>query len=242
MAKNSKKSNTIVSDSSLRIEIKKKRKPAKKTKSSYMALKVIVIIILIAALAYLLTSTKKVETVEYRNFSVSQDYAVSEPYTIVEEYQDTEPIGPPKCGNTQMNFTTAGPWVSIAANSSLVCSFNITNLESQEGTWEYQAYLQGAVGNRYDKKTIDAYSTETFTFSFGPNPGSFQCGISVISLPSIERCFFPKETFYQVVTKTRNATKYRNVTMAKQTPVYNQTTVIRTVSRFFGYPMVNFGW
>ena len=242
MAKNREKPKTVVSDSSIKIEIKKKGKAGKKPKHSYLALKIIVIVLLVAVLAYMLTSAKKIETVEYRNFSVSQDYTVSEPYTIVEEYQTTVPIGPPKCGNTQMNFTTAGPWVSIAPNSSIVCSLNVTNLDSKDGTWEYQAYLQGVSGNRYDKKIIDAYSTETFTFSFGPNAGSLQCGISVISLPSIERCFFPSETFYKVVTKTRNATKYRNVTREKQTPVYNQTTIVRTVSRFFGYPMVNFGW
>jgi len=237
-----KKEKLVVDDSKLDIEVKKK-KAKKKEKSPLKAIKIIITIIIIAALLYVFTSTKEIETITQKNYSNIQETVAQEPYTIVEEYQDTEPLGPPKCGNTVMNFTTAGPWIYVASDNSIVCAFNLTNLESKEGTWEYRAYFQGVSGNKYAKKTVDGGETATFEFVFAPSVGiALPCEVSVISLPSIERCYFPKETFYKVVTKTRNVTRYRNVTKQNVIPYSNETKTISVVNRFFGYEMPSFGW
>jgi len=230
----------VVEDSRIEIKIKKKAKP--KSPSS-KAVKIIACIIVIVALAYLLTSTKQAEIAKNNSYVITQELTEQEPYVIIEEYEDKEPLGPPKCGNTIMNFTATGPWISIAGDGSVVCSFNLTNLESREGVWEYRAYFPGVTGNRYAKKTVGPSSTETFSFTFDQSVGiGLPCEVSVISLPSIEKCYFPKETFYKIITKTRNVTKYRNVTRQNEITVSNETTSNITVNRFFGFPMLNFGW
>lgn len=240
MAKKNEK--LVVEDRKVDIEVKKK-KAKNKGKSPIKALKIIITIIIIAALLYVFTSTREIETVTQKNYSNVQETIVQEPYTIIEEYQDTEPLGPPKCGNTVMNFTTAGPWINIASDNSIVCSFNLTNLEVKEGTWEYRAYFPGVGGNKYAKKTVEGGETSTFEFVFDSSVSvTLPCEVSVISLPSIERCYFPKETFYKVVTKTRNVTRYRNVTKQTVMPYSNETAAIKTVNRFFGYGMPSFGW
>ena len=229
----------VVTESGIEVRIKKK-KPKKKTGSKFI--KTLVTVIIIIAVIYILTSTKTAEVAQHGNYTTTKIATVQEPYVIVEEYQDTEPLGPPKCGNTIMNFTTSVPWVAFAQDGSLICNFNLTNLESKEGTWEYVAYIAGGTGNRYDKETVGPNSTKTFMFAFDTRYTEPTCGISSISLPSIERCYFPAETFYKVVTKTRNVTRYRNVTTETEVVVANDTTVNETVNRFFGYPMISFGW
>jgi len=241
MAKKSEKG--VVVDSNLKIEVKKKKKHSKSKGSTGKAARTVICIIAIIAVAYLLTSVKKIDVVEKQNYTVTKKVTEQQPYVILEQYQETVPLGPPKCGNTKMNFSTSPVWMYASSNGSVVCAFNLTNLEPKEGTWEYMAYIQGITGNRYSKNTVGPGETATFTFSFGPYVAiSSACGISIVSLPSIEKCVFPTETFYQVVEKTRNVTRYRNVTTEEKVPVYNETTVTKTVNRFFGYPMTDFGW
>jgi len=236
-----KKEKGIVEDTKLEIKVKKKKKRAKG--KSLKIIKTIISIVVVIAVLYLLTSTKKIEVTEKQNYTIVKKFIEQQPYIITEEYEETEPLGPPACGNTGMNFTISSPWMYIAANGSVICAFNLTNLESKEGTWEYMAYVRGVTGNRYAKKTVGANSTETFTFTFEPYVAiTSTCGISPVSLPSMEKCYYPKETFYKVVTKTRNVTRYRNVTVEKEIPLYNETTVTKTVNRFFGFPMIDFGW
>ena len=228
----------VFEDTKLDIEVKKRKKPAKR---QWKSVKIVIFIVVIIAVIYILTSSKTAEVTELKNYTVTKPVVETQPYTILEEYEETEPLGPPRCGNTQMNFTASDPWIYAAGNGTFVCAFNVTNLEAKEGTWEYRAYAPEVTGNKYDKETIPANSTITFKFVFD-TPLSLPCGISVVSLPSIERCYFPAETFYKVVRKTRNVTRYKNVTTEKQVAFMNETTVTKTVSRFFGYPMIDFGW
>jgi hypothetical protein len=215
---------------------RRKRKKPGKTR----VLKTVVSILIIIAIVYILTSTKSVEVTEQKNQTGIKAVTEQQPYVIVEEYQETVPLGPPRCGNTQMNFTSSAPWVYIE-NGSFICAFNLTNIDVKAGTWEYRAYSSGVTGNRYDKETVSPNETVTFRFVFS-TPISLPCGISVESLPSVERCYFPQDTFYTVATKTRNVTKYKNITVNKEVTFLNETTVTRSVNRFFGFPMLNFGW
>jgi len=233
----------VLVESNLDIRIKRKKKSSKAPSRAGRIIRTAIYIAAIIAIIYLLTSTKKVDVSEKQNYTILKKITEQQPYIILEEYDETIPLGPPKCGNTIMNFTASDPWMHVAANSSVICAFNLTNLEPKEGTWEYMAYIQGITGNRYDKETVGANSTKTFSFIFEPYVAvTSGCGISIVSLPSMEKCVFPKETFYQVVHKTRNVTKYRNVTSEKQVPVYNETTVTKSLNRFFGYPIIDFGW
>ncbi len=240
MARKKKKSKEkrVVSDSGIEIEIKEKRESVKAPRiAGYL-----VLIIILLALFYVFTSTKEVESVELKNYTITKQYQEEVPYTIREEYQTREPYGIPYCSKTRMNFTTTKPSASFE-NGEVICRFNLTNTDLKEGTWEYKAYLPSVTGNRYDKKTVGPNETVTFSFNFGTTAqGPFACGFSAVSLPSIERCYFPESTFYRVVTKTRNITKHKNVTREKEVTVLNETIVKKNINRFFRYEMPDLGW
>jgi len=243
MAKNKKmkkKPAQSVSDSKIEVKIEGKKSPKQK---GFSAAATAVTVLIIIAVFYVLTSTTEIKIVEMENYTIIETYAEEVPYTITEEYQERVPYGLPYCGKTGMNFTATEPKVSFAGSGTVVCSFNLTNLEIKGGTWEYQAYIPGNVGNRYDKHNVGPNETATFNFYFDSSVTSpFSCVVSPVSLPSIERCYWPEETFYKYVTKTRNVTKYKNVTMEKPVTVLSETASVKTVNRFFGYEMPSLGW
>ena len=244
MAKRKKKSEGVITDSNIEVKIEEKENPKKTAENIF---KFIFLVAVIVILFYIFTATKEVQSVEMENHTITKQYTEEVPYTIIEEYEETVPYGSPRCGNTKMNFSVTSPWTDIVSDNTISCSFNLTNLENKEGTWEYLAYLQtdkGVTGNQYEKITVDANSTETFNFLFELKNSVTRanCHISGESFPSMEKCYFPEETFYKRVTRTREVTKYKNITKEKEIAVLNETTVIKNVNKFFGYEMPDFGW
>lgn len=232
----------VISDSKLEITVEKKKK-----KPSLSFVKWIVLVIVVIILFFLLTSTKELESTQTTNYTVTEEYSELVPYTIVEEYQTKEPYGSPYCSMKNMNFSATLPEKSIAGNNTIRCSFELTNHEDKAGKWRYRAYLQtneGPTGNQYDEKVVNARSTETFNFELKIKPSvtTFSCHISGEIFPSMQKCFFPEDTFYKVVTKTREIIKYKNVTKERDITFSNQTIAQKTVNRFFGYEMKSFGW
>ena len=242
-----KKEKIIIDTRNTDVRIVNKKKAPAGDGARKIAIFAIKLIILLAVI-YILTSAKKVTLKEENNITVTQTKVTQEPYQVVEEYDEKVPYGDKYCVNRPMNFTTVTDKQVGSVNDSLVCILNLTNLEDQEGTWTYDAYIDaysGRVSGGAITKSIDPHATVTFSWNIELPPGATgaSCIVFMRALPSIQKCFYPEPITYRIVTKTRTVTKYRNLTEPESQNVTNVTTATKYVNRFFGYEQgYFFGW
>lgn len=171
------------------------------------------------------------------NFAIktNETIKVPEQYTS-EEYVDVEmPVnetvsyGIKECKERPYNYSARFEYSYPIINNTikLLCSLNITNLESKEGNFSFYItfYKQNNITVDYLDQTKEIKPNETANFAWYDNITSLDnlptCEYKIKEIPKLEKCPYVPAGFYTTkeVAKTtkvlRNITKYREVELPK---------------------------